>query len=87
MEAVKRQRMTPLSAARGGVPEAIRRQSERLETRYDLSNVPIGGGDAMAGSAADVCQLVCPLGPNLRAGDAVVGGSIPLLSQHEQLRQ
>ena len=87
MEAVKRQRMKPLVAARGGIPEAIRRQSERLETRYDLSNVPIGGGDAMAGSAANVCQLVCPLGPPLRAGDAVVGGSIPLLSQQEQLRQ
>lgn len=82
----KRQRMRPLVAARGGIPEAIRRQSERLETRYDLSNVPIGGGDAMAGSAANVCQLVCPLGPNLRAGDAVVGGPIPLLSQQEQLR-
>ena len=86
MVVAKRQRMKPLVAARGGIPEAIRRQSERLETRYDLSNVPIGGGDAMAGSAANVCQLVCPLGPNLRAGDAVVGGPIPLLSQQEQLR-
>jgi hypothetical protein len=83
----KRQRLNPLVNARGGIPEAIRRHSERLETRYDLSNVPIDGRDATAGSAADVCQLVCPLGPNLRAGDAVVGGSIPLLSQQEQLRQ
>jgi hypothetical protein len=87
MEVAKRQRMKPLVAARGGIPEAIRRQSERLETRYDLSNVPIGGGGATAGSAANVCQLVCPLGPNLRAGDVVVGGSIPLSSQQEQLRQ
>lgn len=85
--AVKRQRMKPLVAARAGIPEAIRRQSERLETRYDLSNVPIGGGDATAGSAADACQLVCPLGPPLRAGDAAVGGSVPLVSQQEQCRQ
>ena len=81
----QRQRLVPLVAARGEIPQAVRRQSERLETRYDLSNVPIGGGGAMAGSSADACQLVCPLGPNLRAGDAAVDGSVPLLSQQRQL--
>ena len=83
---VKRPRPEKLVVARGEIPHAIRRQQERLENRYDLSNVPIGGGDAMAGSAADACQLVCPSGPNLRAGGAAVGGSIPSLSQ-QTLRQ
>jgi hypothetical protein len=85
VRAVKRARPAPIVVARSAVPEAVRRASERLETRWDLSNVPIDGGDAMAGSAADACQLVCPLGPNLRAGDAAVGGSVPLVSQQKQL--
>ena len=79
---VKRPRPKTLVAARGEIPEAIRRTSEKLQNRYDLSNVPlVGGGNAMAGSVTDASQLVCPLGPNLRASDAPVGGSIPSLSQ------
>ena len=58
IKAVKRQRPKPPVAARGEIPQAMRRQSERHETRYDLSNVPIDGGGAMAGSAANVCQLM-----------------------------
>jgi hypothetical protein len=69
--AVKRPRRAAPTAGcgvRGAIPQALLRERERLEGRWDLANVPLGlGGLPVAGPNRPGSSPVSPVGHSLRA--------------------
>lgn len=82
-ETPARIRAPPVRAARGEVPEMLRRESTRLEARWDLANIPLGGGGPPSAEPPHPAQRsVSPLGQTLRDAEAGDGTDDPMRADH-----